>query len=94
MSIRSGEETSESFAHVANAVLRQVLRSDPQHVLLASLQQALGWTLDALGRDVISDEIPETTLAERIEAAREADKALAQGQRVHGHRAPCRFWKL
>ena len=56
------------------------------------MKQALGWTLDSLGRDVISDEVDPQALNTRIEAAREADLALKNGQKRAAHAALRRFW--
>jgi hypothetical protein len=56
------------------------------------MKQALAWTLDNLGRDVIDDDIDPQALNTRIEAAREADLALKNGQKRAAHMALRRFW--
>jgi len=58
----------EGFKHVANGMLQ----SEARRLRVADLRQALSWTLDALGRDV-------------IEAAREANQAMMRGQRSACH---------
>jgi hypothetical protein len=87
-------QTSESFTHVANLMLRGVLEAKPRQVKLAEMRQALGWTLDALGRDVINDDLAYCALHERAEAAREADRALSNGRPALCHRALRRFWSI
>ena len=94
MAARSAQ-TSEKFTHVANRMLRGVLESKPRQVMLAEMKQALGWTLVALARDVISDN-PAVARAfhERVEAARAADRALLSGRPALCHRALRRFWSI
>jgi hypothetical protein len=87
-------QTSESFTHVANLMLRGVLEARPRQVKLAEIRQALGWTLDALGRDVINDDLAHGALHERVEAAREADTALSNGRPALCHHALRRFWSI
>jgi hypothetical protein len=87
-------QTSESFTHVANLMLRGVLEARPRQVKLAEIGQALGWTLDALGRDVINDDLAHGAVHERVEAAREADRALSNGRPALCHRALRRFWSI
>jgi hypothetical protein len=58
-------------------MLRGVLESKPRQIKQAELRQALDWTLEALGRDVIADDLlPGSALLGRIAPAREADAAL------------------
>jgi hypothetical protein len=86
-------QTSKRFTHVANLVLRGVLDSKPEQVKPATMRQALGRTIDALRRDVINDDPAlYRALPERIEAAREADRALSSGRPALCHRALRRFW--
>jgi hypothetical protein len=69
--------TSEKFTHVANLMLRGVLVSKPEHVKLAEMRLALRRTLNALRKDLVSnDPALYRALPERIEAARAADSAL------------------
>jgi hypothetical protein len=87
--------TSESFTHVANLMLRGVLEAKPRQIKRTELRQALDWTLDALGRDVIADDpIPGSALIGRIAAAREADAALLNRRIAQCHRALRRFWSI
>ena len=88
-------QTSESFTHVANLMLRGVLESKPRQIKRAELRQALGWTLEALGRDVIADDpVPGSALLGRIAAAREADAALFNRRIAQCHHALRRFWSI
>jgi hypothetical protein len=88
-------QTSESFTHVANLMLRRVLESHPRQVSPAEMKQALGWTLVALARDVIdNDPTVAQALPERVEAARAADRALSSGHPALCHRALRRFWSI
>jgi hypothetical protein len=88
-------QTSESFTHVANLMLRGVLESKPEQVKPAKMRQALGRTLDALRRDVINDDPAlYRALPERIEAAHAADGALSSGRPALCHRALRRFWSI
>ena len=84
----------EGFKHVANVVLRGALQNRTRQLRVAHLRQALSWTLDALGRDAIDDAVLATALEKRIEAAREADRAITRGQRTVCHQALRRFWSI
>ena len=88
-------QTSERFTHVANRMLRGVLKSKPRQIIMAEMKQALGLTLVALARDVINDDPAlYRALPERIEAARAADSALSSGRPALCHRALRRFWSI
>src|SRR5438067_194393 len=95
---QTGEKSQEvhpnDFPHVTDVMLRDVLQANPRHVKPPVMRQALEWTLDALGRDVINEEVPPTALEERIHAARTAKKALTRGQRTQCHGALRRFWSI
>jgi DNA-binding transcriptional LysR family regulator len=81
-------QTSESFAHVANRVLRGMLESRSGEVEPAQMRQALKRTLAALRRDVITDDPAlYRALPARIEAGRAADHALSSGRPARCHRA-------
>jgi hypothetical protein len=87
--------TSEKFTHVANLMLRGVLVSKPEHVKLAEMRLALRRTLNALRKDLVSDDPAlYRALPERIEAARAADRALLSGRPALCHRALRRFWSI
>jgi hypothetical protein len=88
-------QTSESFAHVANLMVRGVLESEPAQVTPAKLKQALRQTLDALERDIIDDD-PSLyrALPDCIEAAGSADSALLKGRMALCHHALRRFWSI
>jgi len=58
------------------------------------MRQALSWTLDALGRDAIDDDVPACALDQRIEAAFEAEQAMARERPALCHRALRRFWSI
>jgi hypothetical protein len=88
------KKDAECFGHVANVMLRSVLQADPRHVRPAAMRQAVSWTLDALGRDVINDAVPALALSERIEAARKADRSAARHRPDLCHRALRRFWSI
>ena len=83
-----------SFAHVSNLMLRRVLQAEPRHVPASDMRQAFSWTLDALGRDVINDDVPADALVQRIAAAREAGQAMARKRHALCHRALRRFWSI
>jgi hypothetical protein len=87
--------TSESFAYVANRVLRDVLESRSGEVEPAQMRQALNRTLAALQRDVITDDPAlYRALPARIEAGRAADHALSSGRPARCHPAMRRFWGI
>jgi hypothetical protein len=83
-----------SFAHISNLILRRVLQAEPRQVPAADMREALSWTLDALGRDAINDDVPARALDQRIEAAFEAEQAMAQERAALCHRALRRFWSI
>jgi hypothetical protein len=82
------------FEHVTNRMLQHVLKADPKHIKPVEMRQALNWTLDALGRDVINWEIPPDALEQRIDAARSANTAITEGQRALCQGALRRFWGI
>ena len=85
----------ESFAHVANCMLRGVLQAPPNQVKPAQMKQALRRTIAALQRDVISDDPAlYRALPERLRAARVADKALSRQRPTLCHRALRQFWSI
>jgi hypothetical protein len=88
------KENPSDFSHVTNKLLQRVLQSDPKHVKPGEMRQALGWTLDALGRDVIDDQIPPAALEQRVQEARAANTAITKGQRGVCHRALRKFWSV
>jgi len=94
--IASAHDTSPggNFAHVSNLVLRRLLQAEPQRVTTADMRQTLSWTLDALRRDAINDDVPARALDQRIEAAREAEQAMARERFTLSHRALRRFWSI
>jgi hypothetical protein len=85
---------ADDFRHISNRMLANILEQKPAHVSLADLRTATGWTIEALGRDVISDDIPALALQERIQAAREADRAIEHHRLSQAHRALRRFWSI
>jgi hypothetical protein len=88
------KENQNDFSHVTNKMLQRVLQSDPKHLKPGEMRQALGWTLDALGRDVVDEQIPPAALEQRIREARAANAAITKGQRVVCYRALRKFWSV
>ncbi len=81
-----------AFSHVADRMLAHFLRREPQQLRTEDVQLILDRSLDALGRDVIDPAVPGHALETRIEAAKEAKRALDHGQRKRAHAALQRFW--
>jgi len=81
-----------AFRHVANRMLASMLEAEPRHVSPPDLGLVLGWTLDALGRDVIDESVPPEAIAARIEATRAADAAIKRCRWKQAHAAMQRFW--
>jgi hypothetical protein len=84
--------SGSDFRHVSNTLLRHILQQQPHHLKRSDLQQALGFTLDALGRDAINQDVQEDAFEARRDAAREADKALARHRNARALRSIQRFW--
>jgi hypothetical protein len=81
--------TTQSFAHVANPVVRQALEADPR-TLHPKLIRALAE--DALIQAEVDLFDPEVLNAgERMEIAEEA---VAERNSVRMHRAVQRFWSI
>jgi hypothetical protein len=81
-----------AFGHVANIMLRRVLEQEPRHIRRTDMQQAVRWTVEALGRDAINPEVPEDAFDTRRDAAREADKAITKHQHSRAHAALRKYW--
>lgn len=82
----------DDFRHVGNSILRRTLESNPRHIRRPELRQAVDWTVEALGHDVIDDGVSAPVLAARIDAAREATRLLNSRQTSGCHAALCKFW--
>jgi hypothetical protein len=90
-------QTSESLkaSHTSPTSCFVACRRPKRGKSPAEMKQALGWTLDALGRDVINDDPAICrALPERIGAARKADRALLRRRPAICHRALRRFWSI
>jgi hypothetical protein len=81
-----------SFRHLSNVMLARILESDPTRIRRHELDQALGWTLDALGRDAVNPDVSETAFEGRRDAARNADDALRQRKNKQALQALQRCW--
>lgn len=91
----AGSQTPERFAHVANLMLRGVLKSPPDQVKPAKMRQALRRTLTALLQDEITDDPAlYRALPARRAAAQTAYQALASNRPTRCHRALRRFWSI
>lgn len=84
----------EEFSHLSNRILAHILRMQPRQLRRGDIQQALGWTLDSLGRDAIDPAIPRQFLEARIETASRANEAAKRGQRAKAHAELRRFWRI
>ncbi len=83
---------AESFRHLSNIMLVRILESDPNRVRRNELDEALGWTLDALGRDAIHPHVPEAAFEARREAARNAGDALRKHRNHQALQALRCYW--
>jgi hypothetical protein len=73
-------------------MLARILESDPTRIRRHELDQALGGTLDALGRDAVNPDVSETAFEGRRDAARNADDALRQRKNKQALQALQRCW--
>jgi hypothetical protein len=80
------------FHHISNLLLRRILESRPARLRMPDIEQAVGWSLDALGRDAIRDDIPASAFEARREAAREAVEAIGSNHKKRAHSALHKFW--
>lgn len=53
------------FGHLANELLRSVLENKPEHLHMEDIEQAVGWTLDQLGRDAVRIDIAAREFSRR-----------------------------
>jgi hypothetical protein len=80
------------FHHISNLLLRRILESRPERLRMPDIEQAVGWSLDALGRDAIRDDVPASAFEARREAAREAVEAIRGNHKKRAHAALHKFW--
>jgi hypothetical protein len=80
------------FSHVSSTVLRRTLEREPSQLRPADIRQAIKRTIQALGNDVLDDEIPESVLSYRAEMAKEARDAVTRGKFGKAHSALRQFW--
>jgi hypothetical protein len=78
--------------HVANLLLRRVLENKPEHLRMEDIEQAVGWTLDQLGRDAVRIDIPAREFSRRRIEARKALVLMRQHRKTQAWRALHRFW--
>jgi hypothetical protein len=79
------------FSHIANLLLRRVLETRPEELRLPDIEQAVSWTLDALGRDAIREDLTTVFEARRV-AAKQATVLMRRHRKTQAHRALQRFW--
>jgi hypothetical protein len=77
---------------VANLLLRRVLENKPEHLHTEDIEQAVGWTLDQLGRDAVRIDIPAREFSRRRIEARKALVLMRQHRKTQAWRALQRFW--
>ena len=80
------------FHHVSNALLRRILETPARQLKPSDVQQALGWSLDALGRDAVRDDVPVSAFEARRTALREAVHEAQRGRKARAHAALVKFW--
>jgi hypothetical protein len=80
------------FYHVSNLLLRRILETRPERLRMPDIEQAVAWSLDALGRDAIRDDVPASAFEARREAARKATKLMRERRKAQAHRALVKFW--
>jgi hypothetical protein len=59
--------TDSPFRHAASATLKHILEKESRHITRADLEQALKWTIESLGHDVVGDSVPPPVLKARAE---------------------------
>jgi hypothetical protein len=67
----------DDFRHVVNNLLFRPLESNPRNICQPELRQAVAWTVEALGHDVINKSIPAGAPEARIKTARDATGFLS-----------------
>jgi hypothetical protein len=80
------------FSHVANLLLRRVLETRPEQLRVPDIEQAVSWTLDALGRDAIREDLAAIVFEARRAAAKQATVLMRRHRKTQAHRALQRFW--
>ena len=80
------------FRRVENLLLRHVLENRVEDVHMVDNEQAVGWTLDQLGRDAVRIDIPAREFSRRRIEARKALVLMRQHRKAQAHRALQRFW--
>ncbi len=80
------------FSHVGNLPLRRVLEARAEGLRLPDIEQAVSWTLDALGRDAIREDLNAAAFEARRAAAKQAAVLLRRNRKTQAHRALQRFW--
>jgi hypothetical protein len=86
------QDVKLAFSHVADRMQAHSPRREPQHLCTEDVRLMMNRSLDALGRDIINPAVRGHALEIRIEAAKEAKRALDRGQRKRAHTALQRFW--
>jgi hypothetical protein len=87
-------DIADQFAHLQNRMLAHILRAEPRRVSQVDIRQAFDWSMIALGRDVISGDVPASAIEQRIAAAREANTAILRRQNTRALTALRRFWTV
>ncbi len=80
------------FSHVANLLLRRVLETRPEELRMPDIEQAVSWTLDALGRDAIREDLTAALFEAKRAAAKQATVLMRRNRKTQAHRALQRFW--
>ena len=63
--------TDSPFRHAASATLKHILEKESRHITRADLEQALKWTIESLGHDVVGDSVPPPVLKARASQERD-----------------------